>query len=682
MTPRDPSSRNASFFGACIVALLGFGVVYSTSLRNAFHFDDVHVVVENPFVRDLANVPRFFTDARTFSNLPQNAIYRPVVTLTLALDHWVGGGLEPLAFHLTQLLLFAALGAAIVLLYLKLYDSTGQATWHRWAALFAATLFGVHTANSQVGNYISARSELLAALGVVSAFLVYLYVPRSRRYHLYLFPVVVGALAKNHAVVFAPLFLAYKLFIEGQRPLRALLTPREWRGLWPVFRSVIPAFALSIALFVWIEAMAPEGQTYGGGGRLLYLATSAWVWLRYAGLYFLPVGLTADTDLRLFTTFTNPRTLAGLLLPVASVVLIWRASNTPRWRPVAFGLAWFWIAIAPTSSVVPLAEVTNDHRPFLAFIGFNAAVVWVVFTSAHRLLGDAWAARRGVRTVTAGVAIAVLVAHGIATFQRNKVWRDDESLWADVVRKSPANGRGLMNYGLVKMRRGQLTEAKDLFARAKTFNPNYSFLEVNLGVVNNALHEPEIAERHFLRAVELDPAQPGVYFFYARFLVGRGRGPEAITHLQRSIALSIGRMDSRYLLMALYAARGVPGEAASLARETLQLLPSDGIARVYADGGIPLVPSRDDAGGWFALGLSHTQGERHLEAAQAYRGAVQRDANHADAWNNLGWTLGKLGFFNEAVVPLERAVALRPGNALARNNLAWVRAEAARRGIP
>ena len=47
---------------------------------------------------------------------------------------------------------------------------------------------------------------------------------------------------------------------------------------------------------------------------------------------------------------------------------------------------------------------------------------------------------------------AVLVAAG--THERNRVWHDDESLWRDVVAKSPNNGRGLMNYGLIFMQRG------------------------------------------------------------------------------------------------------------------------------------------------------------------------------------------------------------------------------------
>jgi len=673
--------RISRFAVACVLALGIFAAAYANSLENAFHFDDRHVVEENLFIRDLANAPRFFTDARTFSSLPQNAVYRPVVSLSVAVDYALGGGLVPTQFHRTQLALLALVAVLLAFLYLRLFDTTGEAAWHRWAALFAATLFAVHTANSQVGNYISARSESLSALGVLLAFFVYLRAPAARKYHLFLIPVALGALAKNHAVTFAPLLLAYKLLIEQQLSLRELATPRARPRARRAIVESIPTFVVCVLLVLLIERMAPAGQHYGGGERLPYLATQAWVWVRYVALYFVPIGLTADTDLKPFATLTDPRTFAGLALAIGSLVTIARASRSARWRPVAFGLAWFWITLAPTSSVIPLAEVTNDHRAFLPYVGLNAAVVWAAWVFAQRLLG-AGAARERRRVVAVGFAVALLVALSAATFQRNKVWRTDETLWADVARKSPANGRGLMNYGLALMARGQLVEARDLFLRAQRLLPQYSYVETNLGVVNAALKDPRAAERHFRRSLELDDTQPSHFYFFARFLVTDGKAPEAIALLTRAIEISPGRTESRHLLLGIYAARGATRELATLARETLAIDGADRVALSYAAGTPPFVAARDDYDSWFALGVMHTRGEFHLEAAQAYRMALARDNAQADAWSNLGWSLGKLGFFAEAIPALERALQLKPGHTLARNNLAWARTELGRPRVP
>src|SRR5437667_11540975 len=90
-----------------IAAMLSMVVlVYWNHFQNAFHFDDRHTVVDNPYIRDLRNIPRFFSDTRTFSIDPVNRSYRPLVATTLALDYWLGNGLDPFYFHLSTFCLF------------------------------------------------------------------------------------------------------------------------------------------------------------------------------------------------------------------------------------------------------------------------------------------------------------------------------------------------------------------------------------------------------------------------------------------------------------------------------------------------------------------------------------------------------------------------------------------------
>ncbi|MEO5566923.1 MAG: tetratricopeptide repeat protein, partial [Gemmatimonadaceae bacterium] len=559
--------RRRTFALGAIAALFVFIAAYANSLDNAFHFDDSHVVEQNIFIRDLANIPRIFSDGRAFSSLPQNSVYRPIVTLTMAMDYRVAGGLDPTAFHVTQLALFALVGIALIILYRKVFERAAPDPSRVWVALIAATLFCVHTANTQVGNYISARSESLAALGVLGGFLMYIHGGvHARRWHLYLLPVVVGTLAKNHAIVFAPLLLVYKLLIEEQLTGADLFSREHRQRVMSALRSSLPAFAIVIAAFLFVERMAPPGQNYGGGNRGLYLATEAWVWVRYVGMYFLPVKLSADTDLSPFPA-ANAQTLAGILLLLGSLGIAWKMSRTATGRPIAFGILWFWIAIAPTSSIMPLAEVTNDHRPFLAFAGLNAAVLWAAWLGLRRL--GAGYPLGHVNTIGLALAVLVIAVHAVSTYQRNKVWRTSESLWADVTRKSPGNGRALMNYGLVFMRRGDLDEARRMFLRARERLPNYSVLETNLGVVEAALGNPTTAEPHFTRAIALDASQPSPHYFYARFLVAQGRAPEAIPQLQQSISLSPASIDARHLLMALYAATDQQPELGALIGETL-----------------------------------------------------------------------------------------------------------------
>ena len=273
------------------------------------------------------------------------------------------------------------------------------------------------------------------------------------------------------------------------------------------------------------------------------------------------------------------------------------------------------------------------------------------------------------------VALLVLGGHAVGTYQRHTVWRSEETLWRDVVEKSPANGRAWMNYGLTQMAQGKYAEAKRLFEQAAVYTPNYPYLETNLGIVTDQLGESVLAEQHFLRALQLQPDFVEGHHFYARWLVDQGRAPEAIPHLQRAIALSPGLPASRTLLMHLYFAQGADAALPTLVRETQAILPTDPIALAYANGMLPPHLRVPNPQTYYDHGVMLTQRGHHLDAALVYRQALQFTPESADIYNNCGWSLAKLGFYQVSIAMFEQALRLRPGFALAEHNLAWVKTQ-------
>lgn len=666
-----------TFPGACILAVVVFVATYANSLHSSFQFDDIHVIRNNLFIRNIGNIPQFFRDASTFSSLPMNATYRPLVTTSLAVDYWLGGGLEPLAFHVTQLAMLAVLGVMLFFFFRKIFDDARPHEWNRYAALLAALLFTVHTANTETANYISARSEIMAAIGIVGAFLVYFHVPQSRRYHLYLLPMVLGALAKTPAVMFAPLLFVYMLLFEKQLSVAQVFASDSRQSVLATMRASLPAFIVGAVTFFAVESMNAHTVDYGGGGRLQYLMTQSFVWVHYAKLFFLPVGLTADTDWGRITQWYDTRVVVGVLFMGTLGYLLWKSSKTHALRPIAFGIAWFVIGLLPSSSVFPLAEVSNEHRVFLPFIGLSFAVVWAIGLALQNQAEVRPYAQRTIGKVSSMGAALVIFGFSVGSYQRNKVWVTEESLWADVSRKSPANGRGLMNYGLTKMKKGEYAEAKQLFEQARVYNPNYATLEINLGIVSNSMGDFPVAEQHFLRALELQPMAAESHYFYAHWLVEQGRSPEAITHLHEAIRLSTATIDSRVLLMNLYFAAGADSALNTVVRSTLAIAADEPTASAYAAGSIPITVIPNDAATLFARGLTYTASNQHLESALLYREAVKLSPENPDIQNNFGWSRAKLGFFEESVPHFEQAIRLRPDYALAKNNLAWVRSQLA-----
>ena len=170
-SPKDGRAgiRHAFLLAAvgCIALLVA---AYANVFGNAFHFDDSHVVVDNLYIRNLANAGRFFTDVRTTSALPQNQTYRPLVTLSLAVDYFLGHGLSTPRLSPRPAHPAPALGVGLFFLYLFVMERAAPGPLNPFLALFSATLFCVHTVNTETMNLMHVRSEILSALGSSAAF--------------------------------------------------------------------------------------------------------------------------------------------------------------------------------------------------------------------------------------------------------------------------------------------------------------------------------------------------------------------------------------------------------------------------------------------------------------------------------------------------------------------------------
>ena len=220
------------------------------------------------------------------------------------------------------------LGALLAVFYERLFRDTGAGP-ARLAAIGAAALFAVHTANTETLNLISARSEELAVLGVVGAFLVYLALPRLRWTGLHLIPMAIGALAKVHAVMYGPLLFVYAwLWSPAAGPREK--TRDAVRQSWP-------ALAAAAVVYAFVRRMDTPEWT-GGGRASAYAWTQPFVWLHYARLFFLPIGLTADTDWSVFRTGRHPRDRRVSVRDRPGGDRLAHVAGTAT-RPIAFGIA-------------------------------------------------------------------------------------------------------------------------------------------------------------------------------------------------------------------------------------------------------------------------------------------------------------------------------------------------------
>ena len=608
-----------------------FLLAYSNHFGNSFHFDDIHTIVDNPWVRDVRHIPRYFTDATTFSVLPANQSYRPVLQATLAIDYRLAGGYSPGTFQTTTFLWFVL---EIALIYV-LTSAVGQRVaadreGARSAALLAAVVYALHPLCAETVNYVVQRGEVLSAVGVVGSVALYARAPGLRRFGAYLVPLIVGALAKPSALITPAILATYVWLFET-----ADGDPLRRRGL-ATLRAVLPSLFVAVGLALLIRAKLPLTYVAGSASPGHYWLIQPFVALRYSLWLLAPIDLSADLDWGLAAGLSDPRVWYGLVF-VAGLIgaAIW-ASRSAATRPIAFGVFWFLFSLLPTSAV-PFAEVANCQRPFLPLAGLAIASAWSVHLWWSRTASPM---RR--RWLAAGVAL-VLTAAAAGVHARNAVWRTEETLWHDVTLKSPTNGRGLMNYGLTRMAQGDYQTAIEYFQRAVIYAPSYSLAHTNLAIAYGGAGRPADAEREFKEGVRLAPADWRSHLFYGRWLRSAGRTADAIATLQRAAALN--PFDSQ-------------------AQREMERAITDPPA-VHAQEASPEH--------FLSLSLTAYQAGRYRECISHAQAALERRPDYAEAYNNIAAAHNALGEWDAGIAAAERAVALKPDFPLARNNLAYAR---------
>ena len=162
-----------------LLLLVALFAAYANHFHNGFHFDDAHTIENNAAIRELRNIPLFFRDATTFSSLPSNQSYRPLVSTLLAIDYSSRPRTATVLVSPVDLHAFRRASLLLAFVIHRLLDDAGSVAANGWIALGAAACYGLHPANADTVNYIIASSEVISTLGVIASFAVLLRLPAT-----------------------------------------------------------------------------------------------------------------------------------------------------------------------------------------------------------------------------------------------------------------------------------------------------------------------------------------------------------------------------------------------------------------------------------------------------------------------------------------------------------------------
>jgi tetratricopeptide (TPR) repeat protein len=294
-----------------------------------------------------------------------------------------------------------------------------------------------------------------------------------------------------------------------------------------------------------------------------YFFTQCRVIWTYIRLYVLPLGQNIDPEVPLSRGLLDHGAVFGLaaLAALAGSAWIWR-----KREPLAsFGVFWFLILLAPTSSIVPILDPLAERRMYLPILG----LILITIALARR-----WGAGRAAAT---GVLSLVLVLAALFTFQRNQVWAGSIPLWADAAAKSPLKVRPRFQLAFSYYEAGRCPEAVREFEAASKLGPPSHELLVDWGLSLDCAGRYEDAVDRIERAAKLEPTAH-VYAVLGMVHGKRGKTEAALQALAQA-----EKIDRNYDMIYAYRGNVYLGAnqlelAAAEFRRALALNPSNPMA--------------------------------------------------------------------------------------------------------
>src|SRR6059036_1589001 len=562
-----------------VIALITCAAFLPTLQNQFVNLDDNDNFLDNPHYRGLA-----WTHLRWMWTTHQGH-YIPLTWMTLGLDYLLWG-MNPLGYHLTNLLLHAANAAVFFFLVRRLLTLALPSPSERGHALavsaaFAALVFAIHPLRVESVAWVTERRDVLSGLFYLLTILVYLRAcereERGRRWHWLAVATFVCALLSKSMVVNLPIVL----LILDVYPLRRL---GGFVGWWSeparrVYVEKIP-FALLAAAASAIAIMAQLSHDtmvsvvqLSGLGRLAVsmYGVSFYLWKTVAPVNLSPLyELAANVN-----PWATPFLLSyGVVLAITAIALALR-------RRVP-GVPAVWVAyivvLLPVLGIFQSGpQIAADRYTYLAGLGW-AILAGAGLLSCWRISGRSNTGTPATLPI-AGVAVCLLVGLGALTWNQAQVWHDSEKLWTHALARDPQSSIAENNLGVVRADQSKLAEAIEHYQRALQMRPDYADAYFNLG--NALFQQGKLAEAsdHYRQALAIKRDHARAHNNWGVVLARKGKLAEAGDHFHAALHIGPDNADAHTNLGNALFQQGKLAEASDHFRQALRLKPDHTAAR-------------------------------------------------------------------------------------------------------
>jgi tetratricopeptide (TPR) repeat protein len=545
--------------------------VYANSLAGEFVWDDNVQIVRNQSIRSLENIPRMFTSSLwSFAGADiagTNTYYRPLQTIVFTVVYRLAG-LSPMAYHIANVLLHTLATLVVYALFLEL-RVFGQ------ASLVPAALFAVHPVHVEAVAWIAGVGELACGFFYFTAlwmFCRYLNGGRGGWLGISALCFFLALLSKEMAVT---LPAAALLILWMKRGELQLSTRKSILSLLPY--TFVLALYGAVRLSV-IGASVPPALS-ATGSALDWVTLGIWMFGRYLRYAFVPYPLVAFHLTSLPLAHRIPSTALYALLIAAIVLLLYLRRNAAR-----TGLFWMGMFAVMLTPVFYFKGITGG---FL----FSERYLYIPTVPAMALLTALGMQLPRKPAIVAALTLGAVFS--VATILENKVWRNDETLYARNVAIYPENTYGWVRLAGIHLNKGNSSQAEKAFEMAartagdgRYMQPSDTayLLELGLGTLAARRNSASEAKLHLSRALDINPNGENAYTILAGVLTNLERNFEgAIPLLEKAILLNPVDDQARDSMgVALYNL-GRYDEAIANFRGALQINPQSELARQHLE---------------------------------------------------------------------------------------------------
>ena len=663
-----------------VLIILIFGIlgvlIYSNTLESPFVLDDQRRILDNPDIR---------IEALTLQNLyraafgKNSADARPVGNISFALNYYLHR-YEPAGYHLLNILIHLTAGVLLFLILkttLDLKSIRSEFNHSEWIALFAALLWLVNPVQTQSVTYIVQRFNSLAAMFYLLSFRFYLNgrLTAKKRMRRTWFAVAVLAWllalgCKENAVMLPFIILLYDWYFFQDLSQKWLKKQLLLIAAIGVLFSVFALIHLGTDPWEKFNDLRDfsEGQ-FTIGQRML---TQSRVVVYYLSLILAPhpSRLNLDYDFALSYSLMNPVTTLLSLLGIIGLTVL-AVLLAKKQRLMSFCIFWFLGNLVIESSVIPLA-IIFEHRTYLP----SMLVFLFPMALVYRYIRPKW--------LVTGICCALVALYAYWTFERNNVWRDKLTLWADCVKKSPHKARPYSQLGAAQKQLNLKDEAFQTFSKAVELAPHIAESHHNLGVMLEERNQIDDAIEHYRQAIRIEPAYLKSRNNLGIALLKKGHADEAIEQLQISRQIKPDYAPTHYNLGLALSKQGRLDAAIESFSATIRLNPKNPNAHLNLGNALLAQGRRDQALTHFqkAIQLDPDNAEIRLyvgsqmlnqdnrdEALKHLNRALELNPQMAEAHHNIGIVMIRQGNLTAAISHFQKAVEINPNFKLAQKNL-------------